>query len=412
MEVVYECCGGLDVHAKTVVACLITQDQKERRTFSTMTDDLLRLADWLVNAGCTHGAIESTGVYWKPVFNILEGRMDVILVNARHVKAVPGHKTDARDSVWLADLLRHGLLKASFIPPRHMRDLRALTRYHASVLRDQSAVANRIQQVIESGNMKLGQVASDALGVSGRAMLRALAAGETDATMMADVARKSLRRKKPALVRARDGRLTDTQRWVLGELLARYDELEAALARVEGHIRQALEESPDPCVAEAVPLLDTIPGVGEQVAQTIVAEIGVEMTRFPSAEHLASWAGLCPGNHESAGKRKSGKTTKGSPFLRAALVQAAWAASHRRGTYLAAQYHRLVKRMGKKKALVAVAHSLLAIVYHMLSRHTRYVDRGEDVFKRRSVQAQSQRLIRQLAALGVTVTVEERADAA
>jgi transposase len=410
MEIVYECCGGLDVYAKTVVACLLKQDQKERRTFSTMTDDLLRLADWLVQAGCTHVAIESTGVYWKPVFNILEGLMAVILVNARHVKAVPGHKTDARDSAWLADRLRHGLLKASGIPPRHIRDLRALTRSRQSVLRDQSAVANRIQKVIESGNMKLGQVASDALGVSGRAMLRALAAGETDA--MANLARKSLKRKKSELVRALGGRLTDTQRWVLGELLAQYDDLEAALARVAAHIRQAIAESPAPFVPDAVGLLDTIPGVGEQVAQTIVAEIGVEMERFPSAGHLASWAGLCPGNHESAGKRKTGKTTKGSPFLRAALVQAAWAASHSRGTYLAAQYHRLVKRMGKKKALVAVAHSILVIVYHMLSRHTRYEELGEDVFKHRSVQAQSQRLIRQLEALGFRVTVEDRKEAA
>jgi len=371
MEIVYECCCGLDVHAKTVVACLLKQDQKECRTFSTMTDDLLRLSDWLTHEGCTHVAIESTGVYWKPVFNSLEGLMDVILVNARHMKAVPGHKTDARNSAWLADLLRHGLLKASFIPPRHSHALRELTRYRQSVLRDHSAVANRLQKVIESGNIKLGQVASDALGVSGRAMLRALAAGETDATTMADLTRKSLKRKKPELVRALDGRLTDTQRWVLGELLARYDELEAALARVETHIRQAIEESPDPFVADAVSLLDTIPGVEEQVAQTIVAEIGGEMVRFPSAGHLASWAGLCPGNNESAGKRRPGKTTKGSPYLRAVVVQAAWAASHSHGTYLAGQYHRLVKRMGKKKALVAVAHSMLVIVYHMLSWRTR-----------------------------------------
>ena len=221
-----------------------------------------------------------------------------------------------------------------------------------------------------------------------------------------------MKRKKPAFVRALDGRLTDTQRWVLGELLARYDELEAALTRVEAHIRQALEESPDPFVPEAVGLLDTIPGVGEQVAQTIVAEIGVEMARFPSAGPLASGAGLCPGNHESAGKRKSGKTTKGSPFLRAALGQAAWAASHSRGTYLAAQYHRLVKRMGKKKALVAVAHSILVIVYHMLSRRTHYADLGEEVCKPRSVQAQSRRLIQQLEALGCRVTVEGREEEA
>jgi transposase len=243
-------------------------------------------------------------------------------------------------------------------------------------------------------------------------MLRALAAGETDATKMADLARKTLKRKKPALVRALDGRLTDSQRWGLGELLARYDELEVALARVEAHIRHAIEESPAPFVPDAVGLLDPIPGVGAQVAQTIVAESGVEMARFPSAGHLARWAGLCPGNHESAGTRKSGQTTKGSPYLRAALVQAAWAASHSRGTSLAAQYHRLVKRMGKKKALVAVAHSILVIVYPMLSRRTRYADLGESVVTPRSVQAQSQRLIRQLEALGVKVTVEEREEAA
>jgi transposase len=400
------------VHAKTVVACLIEQDQKERRTFSTMTDDWLRLADGLVNAGCTHVAIESTGVYWKPVFNLLAGLMDVILVNARHVKAVPGHKTDARDSAWLADLLRHGLLKASCIPPRPLRDLRELTRYHASVLRDQSAVAHRIQKVIESGNVKRGQVASDALGVCGRAMVRALAAGETDATTMADLARKTLKRQKPELVRALEGRLTDTQRWVLGELRARYDAREATLARVEAHLRQAIEESPDPCVPEAVGLLDTMPGVGEPVAQTMVAEMGVAMARLPSAGHLASGAGRCPGTDESAGQRRSGKTTKGSPYLRAALVQAAWAASHSGGTSLAGPYHRWVKRRGQKQALVAVAHRMLVLVSHMLSRRTRYGDLGEDVFKRRSVQAQSQRLIRQLEALGFRVTVEGHEEAA
>jgi len=280
------------------------------------------------------------------------------------------------------------------------------------VLRDQSAVPQRSQKVIDSGNRQLGHVASDALGISGRAMVRALAAGETDATKMADLARKRLRQKKPDVVRALDGRLTDTQRWVLGELLARYDALAAALVRVEAHMRTAIEESPDPFVADAAGLLDTIPVVGEHVAQTIVAEIGGEMERLPSAGHLASWAGRCPGNHASAGKRKIGKTTKGSPLLRAALVQAAWAASHSRGTSLVALYHRLVKRMGKKQARVAVAQSMLVIVYHMLSQRTRSMDLGEDVSKHRSVHTQSQRLIRQLEALGFKVTVEECADAA
>jgi transposase len=412
MEIVYECCCGLDVHAQTVVACLRQPDQKERRTFSTMTEDVLRLADWLLHEGCTPVAIESTGVSWKPVFNILAGLLAVLLVNARHVKAVPGHKTDARDSAWFADLLRHGLLKASFIPPRPLRDLRELPRYRQSVLRDQRTLANRLQTVIESGHIKLGQVASEALGVRGRAMLRAVAAGATEATAMADLARQSLTRKKPEGVRALDGRLTEPHRWVLGEWLARDDALAAALGRVAAHIRQAIEANPDPCVAAAVGLLDTIPGGGAQVAQTIGAEMGVEMSRFPSAGHLASGAGLGPGNNASAGTRRSGKTTQGSPYLRTVLVQAAWAASHSRGTSLAGQYHRLVKRMGKKKARVAVAHSMLVIVYPMLSRRPRYAELGESVIKQRSVHAQSQRLIRQREALGCKITVEEPADAA
>lgn len=412
MEIIYDCCCGLDVHARTVVACLIKQGKKETRTFSTMTDDLLKLSDWLVSQGCTHVAIESTGVYWKPVFNILEGVVEVILVNARHVKAVPGRKTDVRDSEWLADLLRHGLLKASFIPPAHIRDLRELTRYRQSLVKEQTAVGNRIEKLIESANIKLGQVASDALGVSGLAMLRALARGETDAEKLAELARRGLKRKKPELRRALQGRLTAAQRWVLGELLRRYDELEAALVRVNDQIRQAVEHSPDPFVADAVGLLDTIPGVGEEVAHTIISEIGVEMSRFPTADHLSSWAGMCPGNNESAGKRKSGKTTKGSPYLRAALVQAAWAASHTKGTYLSAQFQRLVKRMGKKKALIAVGHTILVIAYHILKRHTSYEELGGDYFDHQNMEAQRARLIRRLQALGLKVTVEEVATAA
>lgn len=349
---------------------------------------------------------------WKPVCNILAGLLDVILVHARPVTAIPGHKTAARDRAWRADLRRHGLLKASVMPPRHRRDLRDLTRYRHSVRRDQSAVANRIQKVRESGHIKLGQGASDALGGSGRAMVRALAAGETEATMMAALARKTLQRKTPVLVRALDGRLTDTPRGVRGELLARYDALAAALLRVEAHMRTALEASPDPCVAEAVPLLDTIPGVGAQVAQTMIAELGVALDRLPTAGPLARWAGWCPGNDASAGKRRSGKTTKGSPYLRAAVVQAAWAASHSRGTSLAGPYHRLVQRMGTKKALIAVAHSMLVMVDHMVSRRTRDADLGESVCKPRSVQVQSQRLIRHLEALGFKVPVEGQAEAA
>lgn len=412
MEIIHACCCGLDVHARTVVACLIKHGRKQTRTFSTMTDELLRLSDWLLSEGCTHVAIESTGVYWKPVFNILEGVLEVVLVNAYHVKAVPGKKTDVKDCEWLADLLRHGLLRASFIPPPEIRELRELVRYRQTLIKEQVAVANRIQKLVESGNIKLAQVASDALGQSGRAMLRALADGEQSATQLAGMARGRLKAKKAELERALEGRLTAAQRFVLGELLGRYDELESALERAGEQIAQEVAQNADPFVPEAMKLLETIPGVGERIAETIISEIGVEMKRFATDAHLASWAGMCPGNNESAGKRRSGKTTKGSVYLRTALVQAAWAASHTKQTYLAAQYRRLVKRMSKKKALVAVGHSLLVIVYHVLKNRASYQELGGDYFDRRHVEVQRMRLIHKLETLGLKVTVEELPQAA
>lgn len=412
MEIIYACCCGLDVHARTVVACMIKLGKKKIRTFSTMTDDLLGLSDWLVSEGCSHVAIESTGVYWKPVFNILEPVTTVILVNARHVKAVPGRKTDVKDCEWLADLLRHGLLKASFIPPSNIREIRELVRYRQTLVKEQSSVSNRVQKLAESGNIKLSQVASDALGTSGRHMLRALARGEDDAVKIADLARARLRQKKPELERALRGRLTRAQRWVLGELLDRYEQLEAAIKRAGLEINQEVTDNTDPFVPEAMKLLQTIPGVGERVAETIIAEIGVDMTRFPSDAHLASWSGMCPGNNESAGKRKTGKTTKGNSYLRAALVQAAWAASHTKQTYLSAQYHRLVRRLGRKKALVAVGHSILVIVYHVLEIRASYYELGGDYFDRQNTAALRARLIRKLETLGLKVTVEEIPEAA
>lgn len=406
MQIVYESCAGLDVHAKTVVACLIVRGHKEVRTFSTMTDDLLQLADWLGQQGCTQVAIESTGVYWKPVFNILEAVLEVILVNARDVKALPGRKTDVRDCEWLADLLRHGLLKASFIPPVHIRELRELTRYRQSLVKEQTAVSNRIQKLIEAGNIKLGQVASDVLGVSGRAILRALASGEEDVAQMGQLVKGRLKTKRHEIKRSLQGGLNPTQRWILTELLDRYEGIEAALSRVGQRIREHIEASPDPFVAQAEKMLIAIPGIGEQVAQSIMAEIGVDMQRFPTAAHLASWCGLCPGNNESAGKRRSGQTTKGNPYVRTALVQAAWAASHTKNSYLGAQFHRLVKRLGRKKALVAVAHSLVVIVYHLLAQQRCYEDLGADYFERQGNQAQGRRLVKRLEALGFKVTVE------
>ncbi len=406
MDVLYQCCCGLDVHAKIVVACLIKDGQKQTRTFATMTEDLLALADWLGAQSCTHVAVESTGVYWRPVFNLLEGLFEVILVNARHMKAVPGRKTDVRDSEWLADLLRHGLLKASFIPPHEIREVRELTRYRQTLVKSQAAVTNRIHRILECGNIKLGQVASDVMGVSGRLMVRALAAGETNGQTLAAFARGQLKRKTVELRRALTGRLSTAQRFVLQELLDRYDELEKALERVNGKIEQEIATSPEPALGPAVELVQTIPGVGRQVAEVVVAEIGVDMTRFPTAKHLASWAGMCPGSYESAGKSQSGKTRQGSKNLRTALVQAAWAATHTKGTYLAAQYRRLVKRKGRKKALVAVGHSLLVIVFHLLARHVAYQELGEDYFERQHTTTHCRRLLRQLEALGMRVTVE------
>lgn len=412
MKVVHEICCGIDVHAKLVVACLIEANgAKQTRTFSTMTADLLRLRDWLQTAGCTQVAIESTGVYWKPVFNLLEDAVPVLLVNPEHARALRGRKTDVKDAEWLADLLRHGLLRPSFIPPPEIRELRELTRYRETVVREQAAVSNRIQKVIESGNIKLAQVASDAVGASGRAMLWALARGETDPVKLAGLAQGRLKEKHLELQRALDGRLSVNQRFVLGELLQRWEELEGADRRVTHEIDQYLHAHPK--LARAREMLDTIPGLGPRVAEVIVAEIGVEMeTVFPSDAHLASWVGLCPGNKASGGKRLSGRTRKGNTYVRAALVQAAWGATRKQHCYLSSQYYRLVKRLGRKKALVAVAHSLVVIIYHVLQSDQSYTELGGDYFDRQSVEQQRTYHIRRLQMLGLKVNVEEMAAAA
>lgn len=412
MKVVHEICCGIDVHAKMLVACLLLANgEKEIRSFSTMTEDLLRLRDWLVAAQCTHVAIESTGVYWKPVFNILEDTLTVILINPEHARALRGRKTDVKDAEWLADLLRHGLLRASFIPPPEIRELRELTRYRESLVREQTAVANRIQKVIESGNIKLGQVASDALGASGRQMLWALARGETDPVKLAALAQRRLKEKIPQLQRALQGRLTTNQRFVLRELLRRWEELEAADRRVTDEIDRYLQDCPK--LARGREILDSVVGVGPRAAEVIMAEIGIEMKPvFPSDAHLASWAGICPGNKASGGKRLSGRTRKGNTYLRSVLVQAAWGATMKKNCYLSSQYLRLVKRLGRKKALVAVAHSLLVIIYHVLDRDQTYTELGGDYFDRHHVEQQREYFIRRLQMLGFKVNVEEMAAAA
>jgi transposase len=413
VEVLYQICCGIDVHAKMLVACLIVNGKKEFRTFSTMTKDLLRLRDWLVNKGCKHIAIESTGIYWKPVFNILEDVMEVKLVNPLQIKALRGHKTDVKDSERLADLLQHGLLSSSFIPPTEIRELRELTRYRESLVRERSSVANRIQKLIESGNIKLGQVATDVLGVSGRAMLQALAGGETDSQKLANMARGKLKEKRLLLVEALNGRLTQSQRFVLGELLSRLSELEVAEERVNAQIDKLINDPEHPKLARALVILQSAPGIGRRVAEVVIAEIGVTMREvFPTDAQLASWAGLCPGNNASGGKRLSGKTRHGNNYLRSALMQAAWAAIKKKQTYLSAQFSRLVRRMGHKKALVAVAHSLLVMIYHMLDREQSYTELGGDYFDKQQVEKQRSYLLRRLEALGLKVTIEEVADAA
>ena len=406
MEVLYERCCGLDVHQKTVVACLIVpgpggEPAKEIRTFGTMTDDLLALASWLAGAGCTHVAMESTGVYWKPIWNLLEGRFELLLANARHIEAVPGRKTDVRDCEWIADLLRHGLLRASFVPGRAERELRELTRYRTSLVRERTAEVNRLQKTLEGANIKLAAVATDITGKSPREMLAALVRGSTDTATLAGLARGRLREKIPQLERALAGCVGPHQRFLVARHLAHIDFLDEAIEQVRAEVAARVRPFED-----TVRRLDTIPGVGRRTAEVLLAEIGADMGRFPSAGHPASWAGMCPGNHESAGKRKPGRTRKGSPWLRSALTEAAQAAARKEDTYLAAQYHRLVRRRGKKKAAVAVGHSILVIAYYLLTRATDYEDLGGLYFDERDRDRLERCLVHRLEGLGYKVVLE------
>ncbi len=406
MQVVHEQCCGLDIHKKTVVACLLTTQadggvRRQVRTFGTMTADLLALRDWLDGAGVTQVAMESTGVYWRPVFNVLEdeGRA-ITLVNPQHMRAVPGRKTDIKDSEWLADLLRHGLLKPSFIPPAPIRALRELTRYRKTLVQQRTQEANRLHKLLEGANIKLAAVATDILGKSGRDMLAALVGGEADPAVLAELARGKLRAKLPELRRAFEGRVKPYHLTLVTEILAHIDYLDAAIARLHDEIAGALAP-----FAEAVELLLTIPGISETAAAAIVAEIGVDTGRFPSANHLASWAGLCPGNKQSGGKRLSGKTTHGNRWLKAVLTEVAWANARRKTGYLGAQFRRLARRRGTQRALVAVAHSLLVAIYHMLRNKQPYADLGPDYFDTRDAARQERHHVKRLNALGFSVTL-------
>ncbi len=409
MDVVYTHCCGLDVHKKTVAACLITstagaEPVKEIRTFGTMTADLLALADWLQEAGCTHVAMESTGVYWRPVYNLLEGQFEFLVVNAQPMKAVPGRNTEVQDAAWIAELLRHGLLRGSFIPSKPQRQLRELTRYRSTLVQDRARALNRLQAVLEDANLKLASVVTDINGVSAQAMLEAILAGQRDVEVLADLARGRLRAKRDQLKVALEGRVTAPHSFVMTEHLSTLAYLDEAIERVSGEIDQRLTAD-----QEAIALLDTIPGVGQRAAEILIAEIGTDMSRFPSAKHLASWAGMCPGNHESGGKRLSGKTRKGNRWLRQVLVEIAHVASKTKYTYLAAQYKRIAARRGKKRALIAVGHTILTIVYMMLTRKQPYQDLGAAYFDQREQERVERRLVHRLERLGYEVSLQPRA---
>jgi transposase len=411
MQVLHRCCAGLDVHKATVVACVRRVDdagkaREQVRTFGAMTGAVLELADWLAEQGVTHVAMESTGVYWKPGWHLLEGRFELMLVNAQHIKQVPGRKTDVKDCQWIAQLLQHGLLRPSFVPPASIRALRDLTRQRAQMIAERGSVAHRIQGVLEDANIKLGTVATDVLGESGRSMLRAMIDGQDNPEALAELARGRLRAKIPALRLALRGKVTEHHRFLLRLLLDHYEALEGLIGRLGERIGQVLAP-----YAEAVARLETIPGVGRRVAEVVVAELGAEMGQFPTARHLASWAGMCPGNNESAGRR-SGKTTKGSRWLRAALVQAAHAAGRSKGTYLGAQFRRLAARRGATRAAVAVGHTLLGIIYQVLKRGTTYQDLGPEYLERLEPERMTRQLVRRLERLGHKVTLEPKDAAA
>jgi transposase len=407
VELIVERSGALDVHKESVTACVRVPGSNGKRveqieTFRATVRGLLRLHDWLAAHGVTQLAMEATGVYWKPVWAILEDDFDCLLVNARHVKQVPGRKTDVSDAAWLCQLLEAGLLKRSFVPPQPIRTLRNLTRYRKAQIGERQREANRLHKILEDTGIKLDCVATDILGVSGRAMLDALCQGTTDPAVLADLAKGRLRTKIPALHEALEGRFSSEHALVVSAILAHIDFLDAQIERLS----DAVEEQLAPFAA-AVRLLCTIPGVKQRTAEVIIAEIGTDMRVFPTAGHLVSWAGLCPGHDESAGKRRSGRTRKGSKWLRVALLEAALAATHSNDTYLAAQYRRLKARRGHGRASIAVCHSILAAAWHILQTGEIYRDAGGDYFTRLNPELQTRRLIKQLEALGHHVILHE-----
>lgn len=404
MDVLHECCCGLDVHKKSITACIITPKGKEIRTFGTMTRNLIELVDWVKNNRCSHVAMESTGDYWKPIYNLLELEdLEPVLVNAQHIKAVPGRKTDVKDAEWIARLLRHGLIQGSFVPAREQRELREIVRYRRSIIEERAREVNRIQKVLEGGNIKLASVASNVLGVSARNMLEALIKGEEDTRVLADFAQKKLKSKKAELKLALEGRLGPHQLLMIEKQLGHIDYLDDLIKELDEEIeKRMLPFSKD------LELLDSIPGVGKRTAQQIIAEVGTDMSRFPTPGHLCSWAGMTPGHDESAGKKKSAKTRKGNKKLRSALTEAAKAAARQKNNYLSAQYHRIAARRGKNRAAIAVGHTILTLVHILLTRKQEYVDLGYDYFDQRRKEILVKQSIKKLESLGLTVTIQDQ----
>lgn len=407
MEVLHPRCAGLDVHKDTVVACVRlvrgSSVQREVRTFGTTTPQILGLVEWLQAEGVTHVALEATGVYWKPVWHLLEGHFVLTLANARQIKNVPGRKSDVRDAEWIADLLAHGLIRSSFVPPAPVQELRDLTRTRKQLVRERVQHVQRLQKVLEDANLKLASVITDVLGQSGRAMLEALARGQSDPAHLADLAHPRVKASRTELVQALTGRVTEHHRFLLRLHLGQVDALDSAVSALEGRIEDALAP-----FRRSIERLVTIPGVSATVAAVIVAETGAELSNFPTAAHLLSWAGLCPGQNESAGKRGSTRT-KRQRWLKTVLVQAAWAAVRKKDSYARAQFHRLKARRGSKKAIVAVAASLLTAAYHMLKREAEYQDLGADFFQRRNRDRAAHQLVRRLQSLGYHVQLRTAA---
>lgn len=408
MELLYERCAGLDVHQKTVVACArIVRDGKvseEVRTFETTTKGLLELASWLEAEGCTHVAMEATGVYWKPVWHVLESKFELVLANAAHIKNVPGRKTDVKDAVWIADLLAHGLIRSSFVPPTPIQDLRALMRTRKQLVREAARNTQRIQKALEDANVKLTGVVSNILGKSGRAVLDALVAGETDPEKLVELTRGRLKAPREVLVESLRGNVRDHHRFLIKLHLDQIDAIDKAVreleARVEGHLEPFRKN---------VEILSTMPGISAVAANVIVSEIGCDMARFPSAAHLVSWAGLCPRADQSAGKRRSSRIRHGAPWLKTTLVQCAWAAIRTKDSYLRAQFHRLKARIGPMKAIIAVSASMLTAAFHMLTTGSKYNDLTAAYFDRRDHAKLAKRLVRRLEDLGLKVSVEQAA---